>query len=169
MKNRNSEMNRGVNRKGLSPVIATVLLVAMVMVIGLIIFMWLRGLTKEAITKNFGGGETNIEVVCQDVVFQASYSPSGVLSIRNDGNVPVYNIKVKEVGEGSFTTSDLGDLSTEWSENYPAGLSQGRAFSDSITFTGSEIVLIPVLIGNTEKGKKTYVCDGDLYGYEILL
>ncbi len=162
-------MNERVNKKALSPVIATVLLVAMVMVIGLIVFMWLKGLTREAITKNFGGEETNIELICQDVVFQASYSSSGVLSIRNDGNIPIYNIKVKDIGSGSFTTSNLEDLSTDWAENYQTGLSQGRAFSDSIQFSGDEIVLIPVLIGNSEKGKKTYVCDEDLYGYDILL
>jgi len=38
-------------KKGVSPVIATVLLIAMVVVIALIIFLWFRGLTKEAITK----------------------------------------------------------------------------------------------------------------------
>jgi len=45
------------HKKGLSPVIATMLLIAIVVVIGLIIFLWFRGMTEEAITK-FDG--TNI-------------------------------------------------------------------------------------------------------------
>jgi len=165
MKKLDNKMKKRMSDKGLSPVIATVLLIAMVMVIGLIVFMWFRGLTKEAITKDFGTGEQNIELACDDVFFDASYD-SGTLSLRNDGNVPIYNMKVKVSGQGSFTTSDIGDLSGEWEDNYQTGLDQGRSFSDSIDFDSGaeEIVLIPVLIGNTEKGKKTYVCDEDLHG-----
>jgi len=156
--------------RGLSPVIATVLLIAMVMVIGLIVFMWFRGLTQEAITKDFGQGAQNIQLVCDEVYFKASYS-SGNLSLRNDGNIPIYNIKVKVSGEGSFTTKNLEEFSDEWANNYATGLDQGRGFSDEITFDSSanEIVLIPVLIGNTEQGKKTYVCDENLHGYKIIL
>ena len=39
-----------MNKKGVSPVIATVLLIAIVIVIGLIIFLWFRSLTKDALT-----------------------------------------------------------------------------------------------------------------------
>jgi len=154
--------------RGLSPVIATVLLIAMVMVIGLIVFMWFRGLTQEQITK-FGG--QNIQLVCNDVYFEASYSSSGTLSLLNSGNIPIYNIKVKVSGEGSFTTKNLEEFSDEWANNYATGLDQGRGFSDEITFDSSanEIVLIPVLLGNTEQGKKTYVCDENLHGYKIIL
>jgi len=153
--------------KGLSPVIATVLLIAMVMVIGLIVFMWFRGLTQEQITK-FGG--QNIQLVCDDVYFEASYS-AGTLSLLNSGNVPIYNLKIKVSGEGSFTTKDLGEFSNEWKNNYATGLDQGRGFSDAITFDANadEIVLIPVLLGNTEQGKKTYVCDENLHGKQISL
>ncbi|MAG78897.1 hypothetical protein CMI40_00795, partial [Candidatus Pacearchaeota archaeon] len=40
-----------INKKGVSPVIATVLLVAIVVIIGLIIFQWFRGMTQESIIK----------------------------------------------------------------------------------------------------------------------
>lgn len=155
-------------RKGLSPVIATVLLIAMTMVMGLIVFMWFRGLTQEKITK-FDG--TNIQLVCDDVSFEASYSSSGMLSILNSGNVPIYGIKIKVSGDGSFATHDLKDLSTEWATNYKAGLNQGMGFSGAVTFSGSpdEIILIPVLIGDSDQGKKTYTCDGELHGYKIVL
>lgn len=166
-------MKKGVYKKrALSPVVATVLLVAMVIVIGLIVFLWFRSLTQEAITKNIGGSETNVQLVCDDVYFEASYTTSSdELSIRNSGNIPIYNFKVKVSGDGSFSTSDLKDLSEDWSNLYKTGLNQGMSFSDEILFPSgtSEIVLIPVLIGNSEGTKKTYVCDENLHGYQIIL
>ena len=48
------------DKSGLSPVIATVLLVGLVVVSGLIIFMWFRGLTQEAVVKF----DQNIQLVC---------------------------------------------------------------------------------------------------------
>lgn len=152
-------------KNALSPVVATVLLIAMTIVIGLIVFLWFKGLTQEQITK-FGG--TNIQLVCEDVYFEAEYVPN-TLSILNSGNVPIYNFKVKVIGQGSHSTSNLGDLSNEWNTNFKTGLNQGMGFSDEITFDGNEIVLIPVLIGNSDKGKKTYVCDEENTGYSINL
>ncbi len=159
----------GKNERGLSPVIATVLLVAMVVVIGLIIFLWFRGFQGEAVTK-FGG--TNIELVCEDVSFDASYS-SGTLTMSNLGNVPVYQIKAKLLSDGgrSQTSVDLEDI---FGVDWPAsGLNQGNVLSysvgDSAEFSGkSSALLIPVLRGKSESGEKTYVCD-DQYGVEVTL
>src|SRR3989344_838916 len=96
-------LNRIKKKEGVSPVIATVLLVTMVVVIALIIFLWFRGINKEAITK-FDG--TNVEIICSDVRFDASYS-SGVLYVINNGNVPMYSMKMKISDAGSFSTTDL--------------------------------------------------------------
>jgi flagellin-like protein len=77
-----------MNKRGVSPVIATVLLIGIVIVIGLIIFLWLRGLTQEAVFKF----DQNIELTCNDVKFSSSYS-SGTLTISNTGNVAIYDIE----------------------------------------------------------------------------
>ena len=146
-------------KEGLSPVIATVLLVAMVIVIGLIVFLWIRGMTQETITKF---GNQNIQLVCNDVYFEADYS-GNTLYISNSGNVPIFGMKVKIVEAGGHTTEDLREDS-KWPE---VGLNQGGVFSDSIDYDGEEIILIPVLIGNSEQGKKTYVCDENQHGYKI--
>ncbi len=79
-----------MKKRGISPVIATVLLIAMVVVIGLIVFLWFRGMIEEEGTK-FG---KNVKLVCDDVNFEASYS-GGVLSILNIGNTPIYKMKIK--------------------------------------------------------------------------
>jgi len=154
------------NNRGVSPVIATVLLVAMVVVIGLIIFLWFRGLTEEAITK-FGG--RNIELVCEDIESSSSYSTAtGILSILNLGNVPIFGMKVKISEQGSHETLDMKDLSVGWPD---IGLRQGGTFSGDLSteFVGADqVLLIPVLMGTSAQGEQTYVCE-DKYGQDLLI
>ena len=84
--------------------IATVLLIAMIVVIGLIVFVWFRNIIQEEGTK-FG---KNVNLVCGDVEFDTDYdSYSGTLSIANNGNVPIFGIKIKISGDGSHKTKDL--------------------------------------------------------------
>jgi len=151
-------------KRGISPVIATVLLVAMVVVIGLIIFLWFRGITEEAVTK-FGG--VNIELVCEDVEFSSSYS-AGILSISNMGNVPIFGMKARISEQGSHETLDMEDLLVGWPE---IGLRQGGTFSGDLTAEFSEanqVLLIPVLIGTSTQGEQTYVCE-DRYGQDLII
>ncbi|MBM3228537.1 hypothetical protein FJZ20_01475 [Candidatus Pacearchaeota archaeon] len=165
MKQKLSKKTDKFNKKGVSPVIATVLLIAMVIIIGLIIFFWFRGLTKEAITK-FGG--VNVELVCEDVQFQAAYSPTvGTVSISNLGNVPIYDLRLKISGAGRHKTVELREIDATW----PAlGLRPGKSFlSQDLSSTigeAQEILIIPVLLGSSSSGEQTYVCD-ERFGYEI--
>jgi len=157
-----------MKKRGLSPVIATVLLVAMVVVIGLIVFLWIRGFIEEPITKF---GDRNIKLVCEDVQFEASYSDSTEeIYVSNLGNVPIFNIKLKIFDDKSHSTEDLSKL---LDENWPdEGLLQGSAVSGDISShikgITEKIILIPVLLGNSKEGKKTFTCE-DQYGYEIIL
>jgi len=148
-------------KRGLSPVVATILLVAIVIVIALIVFLWLRGMTQEVITK-FDG--TNVEIVCNDVNFEADYN-SGTLYLTNIGNVPIYRFKAKIEGDGSYSTIVVeGDWPDE-------GLNpQGRYASYFGDAVGSEkISLIPVLLGETKDGeKKAYTCE-DRHAREIFI
>jgi flagellin-like protein len=151
------------NKKALSPVITTVLLIALVIVVIGIIFLWFSGMVEEGVTK-FG---KNIQLVCDDVSFEATYS-SGTLNIVNNGNVPLYNINLKISNAGTFTTKSIKDLSagSSWPEN---GLNQGGTFSGNIQSdvgSATTITVSPVLIGASSKGKKTFVCEGQ-YGKDI--
>ena len=153
-------------KKGISPVIATVLLVAMVIVIGLIIFLWFKGIGGEVITK-FGG--TNIEVVCGDVEFSANYV-NNQLYISNNGNVPIFGIKVKVDEGASHDTYDLSTISPNW----PAlGLNQGGTFTssniNSQVGSAETIMLIPVLMGNSDEGDKAYICNENQHAYELIV
>lgn len=156
--------------KGLSPIIATVLLITLVIVIALIVFLWIRGMTQEAITKF---GNQNIQLVCNQVSFEASYTPTTGLYIRNPGTVPIFGMDVQTIADGSHKTLDLRDktVTANWPE---VGLNQGGIFSDEnfANQLGSgvtEIILVPVLIGESKSGRKTYVCDANQYGYSIMV
>ena len=154
-------MIKPLNKRGVSPVIATILLIAMVIVIALILFLWLRGLTQEAVTKF----DKNVELVCGDIQFDADYS-AGRLTVSNIGNIPIYDIKIKILDDKNYETKNLNTLSSNWPNT---GLNPGKVFSDDISVTGESITLIPVLIGRGESGEKSYTCDESRYGYEIIL
>ena len=160
-------MKKRFEKKGISPVIATMLLITIVIVIALIIFLWFRGVVGDYGVK-FG---KNIELVCDDVALGASYSDiTGILYVTNDGNVPIFKLNLKIENAGGYETIELNEItdsSTPWPEQ---GLKQGGAYSGDISAVGipDEITLMPILIGLSDKGgKKTYAC-GEQYGYVIL-
>lgn len=155
------KLKRGKNRRGLSPIITTVLLIALVIVSTTIVFFWFRGMVEEGVTK-FG---KNIKLVCDDVNFDASYS-SGVLSVVNNGNIPIFKVNLKISSGGNFETKEITDMGVSWPVT---GLAQGGAFSANIgSSVGSadSITVLPILVGTSSSGQKTYICEGQ-YGQEI--
>jgi flagellin-like protein len=152
-------MINNMNRKrGLSPVIATMLLVVIVIVIAIVVFVWFRGITEEVITKF---NDKNIRLVCDEIELQASYD-SETLSIVNIGNVPVYKIKARTFLQGNYQTVTL-------TENWPAtGLNQGGAYSGPLSGDFEKILLIPVLLGNSERGELAHTCE-EKNGEEIII
>jgi hypothetical protein len=119
-------------------------------------------MTQEAITKS----GKNIELTCGEVQFDASYS-GGVLYVSNTGNIAIFGLDIKIVEEKSYSTKSIRELSSKWPES---GLNQGGSFSGSISVGQAEkIVLIPELIGSSNKGRRTFVCDEGQYGYDILV
>lgn len=118
-------------------------------------------MVQEGVTK-FG---KNIQLVCGDVDFDASYS-AGTLTITNNGNIPIYLVNVKITTGSSFVTKSITDLSSNWPKN---GLNQGGIFSDTINVGNADkVTVLPILIGTSTGGKKTFICEGQ-YGKEITL
>ncbi len=152
-------------RKGVSPVIATVLLITMVVVLALIMFLWFKGLNRETITK-FDG--QNVEIVCGEVSFSSDYS-TGILSISNTGNVPIYSFELKIEESAGHTQEDISKFSDAWPKT---GLRQGGIYiSEDLSpeLSGaSRVVLIPVLVGISDSGERKYVCR-ETNGQEISL
>ncbi len=161
-----NKMKRGM-KKGISPVIATVLLIAMVVVIALIVFVWFRGMVGESAIKM----GKNIKLVCDDVEFDASYS-SGKLTVINRADVPIFQLRVRLSGGGAHSTEEITSNTHDgvpsskglWEQ---IGLTQeGRFVGEFSAGTAEKITVFPVLIGESEEGRRTYVCEGQ-YGEEI--
>jgi flagellin-like protein len=148
-----------MEKRGLSSIVATMLLILITIILASIVFLWMRGITEEAITK-FDG--TNIKLICEEVQFDASYG-NGTLYIMNTGNIPIYKMKVQSFGEGTHNTETIVG---SWPST---GLNQGGTFSDTIiTSNINKIILIPVLIGHSKKGDVAYTCE-ERFGHELLI
>ena len=138
-----------MDRRGLSPIIATVLLISLVLVLASIIFLWARAFLPEQIQKF----ESPIEDACKNVVFDASVSEN-IITMQNNGNVPIQTIQVgirKGIGSLSFI---------ELTSAGPAVVAGGsRDFSVSGINSGDDVTIIPVLLGKTNNGElKGFAC-----------
>ncbi len=139
------------NKKALSPVVASVLLVALVLVLASIIFLWARGFVSEQIQK-FG---ENIDGLCEQVSFDAELylaeNAGRTLDIANRGNIQIHSFDIKEV---------LGGNSIVQKFNFPVAVGESVSKGIAIKDEAEKIVIYPALLGNV-KGKninKIYTC-----------
>lgn len=151
-----------MNKKGVSPVIATVLLIVIVVVLAAIIFIWARGFLSESATK----GDRVVESSCEDVVFEVQIAASAsqcngesAIDINNIGNIPIYGARVLEYDDatGSIESLALAD------ETFVGGtVTVGRSSYVCLTgFTltsGDKFRIIPKLLAEKEERKIVYTC-----------
>jgi len=150
-------MNLG-EKRGLSPVIATILLVALAVILAVIIFLWAKNFLEETITKN----ERKIEQSCEEVVFKAE-AYNNRLYVENTGTVPIYRVEVQ-------LKKVFGDI-TEIPDWSGTGIAQGETEDSPLpseVVSGDTIVVIPILLGETKTKKKPHPCD-DSYGIEVIV
>lgn len=136
-----------MKKRGLSPVVASVLLIFLVLVLASLIFLWARGFISEQVEK-FGNP---IEEACESVVFDAGIADriggQITLEVVNRGDVNIHHLDIKMVSGGN---SEIGQ--------FDFSVDAGEAFSDAVYLrmengdTPEEVVVYPALIG-TIKGK----------------
>ncbi|MFH1823536.1 MAG: archaellin/type IV pilin N-terminal domain-containing protein [archaeon] len=135
-----------MEKKGISPVIATVLLIVVALALFVILFLWIRGFQKEAILKF----NAPIENSCQNLNFQVRVSGSTV-QVSNNGDVYIYKAKtIVYNADGKLDKSkDIEDIAQGESNSWDmGGLCTGQ------------IKVIPILQGKTKSGAtKEYVCE----------
>jgi flagellin-like protein len=150
------------NKRGVSPVITSIVLVGVVIGMITIIFFWLRSTMVEGIIKL----DKNVDLVCQqDVQLNANYDFStGQLTFANEGNAVIYDIKLRTYSQGTYNVKRMSQIfGTDWNPN---GLVKGASLTKNITSylsysLGSieKIQLIPMLLGkNSAKEKKEVDC-----------
>jgi|SRR3989344_7061569 len=136
-------------KKGVSPVVATVLLIVIVLIIIAMIIFWVRKLSQEAYTKEVLDKYLSDRQACDEVRLTASYSNSN-LQITNNGNVPIksFDYEVKINGEEETTDASIG-------------LPSGNTASVSISGTGiEEINIYPILlVTGSDGGNHDFKCE----------
>ncbi len=146
---------RGKTKKGISPVVSTILLIAIVLILAIIIFLWASSFIEEIGEKNIGGVTKTADKFCSEVNFRAFIS-DGEFYVKNEGNIPIYEVNVKRSSGGKSTV-----------KNYTIDLDAG-AISDPISpddvgltspIGDDEVTITPVLMGKVGNTKKKYVCD----------
>lgn len=153
-----------MKKKGVSPVIATVLLVGIVMALSVIVFFWFKSFVHESNLK-FGA---DVSLSCPHVKFSAQYSDN-TIQISNTGNVPIYDFEMRiNQQSGSYTTKDISTVSSTWPQKL-GGLTEGNAFSVGFTQTGiKSLTFIPILRGALKNGQQqSYPCDAAKYGQTV--
>ena len=150
MKEKGEKNSLNFGKRGLSPVIASMLLIALVIVLAAIIFLWARGFISEQVEK-FG---QPVEDLCNDLAFDVDLFEGQYgyeLEIANRGNVEIYSFEIKEITGGS---SEI--------QKFKFSVGEGESVKEAISlgFGLDKITIYPALLGNV-KGKssnKVFTC-----------
>lgn len=138
------------NKRGLSPVIASVLMILLVLVLAIIIFLWARGFISEQIEK-FG---RPIDELCSSVDFKAG-KIGDELEVVNKGNINIRYLDIKLFRDGN---SEI----TKFDFSIDAGQSVKKVIDLKMSDDGEpdKIVIYPALIGNIrgENANKVFTC-----------
>lgn len=148
-------MRKISNKRGLSPVIATLLLVVIVIVLALLIFFWAKMFIKEALQKK----QKPVDQVCQEIKLTIQYeSATGALQIQNIGNYPIYDIQARINSGGNKEVTTLGQ---------PITIGSGIEYT--LAEDAEEVEIIPIILAENSKGKKTpYTCQNNIMLAEIV-
>jgi len=149
--------SQALRKRGLSLVIATILLIVLVFILFFLIFPWLKGLISEQIEKD--GQE--IENVCPSVNFKVNLvnkNSSHYLEIVNRGNVDIHSLEIKMIDEnGDSKLYDLGGA------NLSINPGETKKQEVVLNIEGKiveKIIVYPILLGIVRGGtlEKTYTC-----------
>jgi len=152
-----------LNKKGVSPVIATIFLILLALTLTLIIYFWAKSFLLEKVQKDLGQGQVPIEESCKSVGFKVDAGINSI-DVENTRNVPIYGIKLFEV-----STSSKKNLFELVPGNEKDSLKPGKSKSfdypsGSTVSIGKKVLAVPILLGATSSGEnKKYICSSD-YG-----
>jgi len=141
-------------KKGVSPIISTVLLVMIVLILAMIIFLWARGFIKESVSKEIAGQEDIAEHHCSNIKLESIVNADGSFGFRNIGNVPIYKFDLK-VTKKDTGSSEIFEMSTELGGIANPGiivLMQDIETNVKPYDEYEEVKVIPILLGKAKDG-----------------
>ncbi len=143
------------NKKALSPVIATVLLISIALVLAVIIFIWASSFITEVVQKN----EEPVENSCDDIRFRAEAdSNQKTIFIVNEGNIPLYGLEVNIKTRGGISSGIKEYDKTGRTILSGSGENAEIDLKEDID-SGDELVLVPIILGEGKNSKVMHVCD----------
>tara|TARA_B100000315_G_C14366040_1_gene490702 strand:+ start:240 stop:725 length:486 start_codon:yes stop_codon:yes gene_type:complete len=149
-----------MKKSGLSPVIATVLLIAIAIVLAAIIFFWAKAFIGEP-TQKFG---EPIDNACSNIDFEAeALDNSGninTIEVINRGNVPLFGleVRVREAGSEAIKVSALKKEGVEGTLRIGES-GEIELTSDETIAPGKDIVVVPIIQGENADEQVSHVCD----------
>lgn len=145
-----------MNKKALSPVVASVLMILLVIVLASLIFLWARGFVSEQIEK-FG---QPIENLCGRVDFDVQkvrgVTSTDALEIVNRGDVDIFHLDIKMYKGGD---SEINQF--KFSVGAGESLKKDISLKMKDNSIPEKIDIFPALVGNV-KGKhsnKVFTCN----------
>ncbi len=153
-------VKKEVNKKAVSPMVSTVLLIMIVVVLAIIILVWTMGFIKEAITKEVAGDKKTVDKYCGEVELNVNFNNDGSFGITNNGNVPVNGFKLKLIGGGSSEIieygQEIGSINPGFGLNPVVDKAGNEILANNANY--DEIKIIPILLGETKAGPEAYTC-----------
>ncbi len=146
-------MLNSINRmkKGISPVVATVLLISIVIILALIIFLWAKSYIGEAVEKK----GISAEQACSEISLKTAYV-GGKLQVSNNGNIPVYRLEVRGEKQGSINKiEDIDNLRIGQSIEVDVG-------------NYEKLEILPTVLGKGKNSQKNYkyACKNNIFEIE---
>lgn len=147
------------NKRAVSPLIATVLLVLIVLVASGLVYAWSKSFIAEQLEK-FGDP---VETVCQKLDFDAQLEGSS-LYINNRGNVQIHQVNVLLKGPGKSTLKP----SLQPDDGSIAGGKTGTVTLSGLTGYDS-VEVTPILLGRGRDSGETklFPCKESAKSYSI--
>lgn len=151
-------MRKVLKKRGVSPIVATTLLIAIVVILAVIIFLWARGFISEKVQKF----DRAIDLACDDVNFEAGIAVGNTgnyeLDVINRGNVPLYGFDVKILGKGQVLVNEILDSTVTIGDGATISL------ENTDVAGGDDLLVVPIILGESEKGKVAHTCP-DQFGF----
>jgi flagellin-like protein len=138
-------------KRGISPVIATVFMILLVVSLSALVFIWARGFVEER--ENEGG--LTVDELCEAVNFDIdNVSGNSNFEIINRGDINISSLQ--------FRVYYGGDSSVlNWSSSVVSGEARGATI-DLSSFSGiSSVEVIPVLDGGLAGLPEDILCEDD--------
>ncbi|MBR9704734.1 hypothetical protein GOV12_04935 [Candidatus Pacearchaeota archaeon] len=131
-------------KRAISPVIATILLIMLVVIIATIIVLWFRVFMKESLVKNIDGDIRRVEDWCRLVQLKPILNDvDGSYGVINEGNIPIHGFQIKIASSGS---SDMIPV------EQPLDSGFSLMFDGMTTVSQDSVRVIPILLAQRKSG-----------------